>query len=114
MDSLEEIFKMQAELQAKVLAIQENAERYGTTPEQKVNHICTAIIHEAVELQRHCDFKWWKNYKGFDMPAAKEELIDLWHFIVQASLALELTPTEVLEEYRRKMQINHDRVDTGY
>jgi len=111
---LEEIFKMQQELEDKVLAVPENASRYGDTPESKTNKICTAIIHEAVELQRHTDFKWWKKYKGFNDAEAKEELIDIFHFVVQGALALDITPAEVFEEYKRKMLINHNRVDTGY
>ena len=30
-----------------------------------------------------------------------EELIDIWHFVVQASLELKLTPNDILDEYKR-------------
>ena len=50
----------------------------------------------------------------FDTEHAKEELIDIWHFVVQASLELGLKPKDILEEYQRKNAINHKRQREGY
>lgn len=113
-DKLDEIFEMQAGLEEKVLANPENAARYGSTKEQRIRNVAMAIIHEGVELQRLTNFKWWKQFKGFDEQAAREELIDIWHFVVQGSLALKLTPDDVMEDYRKKMAVNQDRVKNGY
>ena len=49
-------------------------------------------MHEAVELQRTTNWKWWKTPVEFNEAEAREELIDIWHFVVQASLELKLTP----------------------
>ncbi|MEM3143251.1 MAG: dUTPase [Candidatus Nitrosotenuis sp.] len=109
MDRLDSIFSMQ-----KGLAEMMNLDRYPKDTEGRVSALCTAIIHEAVELQRTTNWKWWKKPTQFDIEDAKEELIDIWHFVVQASLELGLTPDDILEEYKKKNQINRDRQKNGY
>ena len=108
-DRLGSIFAMQ-----KGLADMMNLDRYPKDTEGKVAALCTAIIHEAVELQRTTNWKWWKKPIPFNSAEAKEELIDIWHFVVQASLELNLTPDDIVEEYKRKNQINRDRQKNGY
>jgi dimeric dUTPase (all-alpha-NTP-PPase superfamily) len=109
MDTLETIFSMQKEL-----ANMMDLSRYPATTEGKVSALSTAIIHEAVELQRLTNWKWWKKPSGFDEAAAREELIDIWHFVVQASLELGMTPADILDEYKKKNQVNCDRQKSGY
>ena len=108
-DRLESIFVMQ-----KGLAEMMNLDRYPKDSEGRVAALCTAIIHEAVELQRTTNWKWWKKPTTFNSAEAKEELIDIWHFVVQASLELNLTPDDIVEEYKRKNQINRERQKNGY
>ncbi len=108
-DRLGSIFAMQ-----KGLADMMNLDRYPKDSEERVAALCTAIIHEAVELQRTTNWKWWKKPIPFNSAEAKEELIDIWHFVVQASLELNLTPDDIVEEYKRKNQINRDRQKSGY
>ena len=91
-----------------------NLDRYPDDVEERVAALCTAIIHEAVELQHTTNWKWWKNPVPFNKDGAKEELIDIWHFVVQTSLELNLTPEDILEEYKRKNEINRKRQRTGY
>ncbi|WP_268541520.1 dUTPase [Candidatus Nitrosotenuis cloacae] len=109
MDRLESIFSMQ-----KGLAEMMNLDRYSKDTEGRVSALCTAIIHEAVELQRTTNWKWWKKPTPFNVDDAREELIDIWHFVVQASLELNLTPDDIMEEYKRKNEINRDRQRNGY
>ena len=108
-DKLESIFTLQKGLEDMM-----NLERYPDDVEGRVSALCTAIIHEAVELQRTTNWKWWKKPTGFNVNEAREELIDIWHFVVQASLELGLTPDNILEEYKRKNEINRDRQKNGY
>ena len=88
--------------------------RYPTSMEGRVSAISTAIIHEAVELQRLTNWKWWKKPAPFRREDAKEELIDIWHFVVQASIELGMTPADILEEYKKKNQVNRNRQMSGY
>ena len=108
-DRLESIFKLQKNLERMM-----NLDRYPKDVEGKISALCTAIIHEAVELQRTTNWKWWKKPLPFNQDDAKEELIDIWHFVVQASLELGLTPEDILDEYKRKNEINRDRQKNGY
>ena len=108
-DKLEEIFSLQ-----KSLTDMMNLERYPDDKEEKISVLCTAMIHEAIELQRLTNWKWWKTPTAFDEKEAREELIDIWHFLIQASIELDLTPDEILKEYQRKNQINKQRQKDGY
>ena len=108
-DKLDSIFSMQ-----KSLAEMMNLDRYPKDTEDKVSALCTAIMHEAVELQRTTNWKWWKTPTAFDEAEAREELIVIWHFVIQASLELNLTPDDILKEYVRKNEINRQRQKDGY
>ena len=109
MDTLEAIFSMQ-----KDLASMMDLSRYPASAEGRVSALSTAIIHEAVELQRLTSWKWWKKPAPLDRAAAKEELIDIWHFVVQASIELGMSPADILEEYKKKNKVNRDRQTSGY
>ncbi|TLX84979.1 MAG: dUTPase [Thaumarchaeota archaeon] len=108
-DKLETIFSLQKNLERMM-----NLDRYPKDAEGKISALCTAIIHEAVELQITTNWKWWKKPIPFDEAAAREELIDIWHFVVQASLELNMTPADILKEYQKKHQINKKRQIDGY
>ena len=108
-DRLDSIFTMQKSLEDMM-----NLDRYPKDTEGKVSALCTAIMHEAVELQLTTNWKWWKTPTAFDEAEAREELIDIWHFVVQASLELNLTPGDILKEYERKNEINRQRQKDGY
>jgi len=108
-DKLDEIFKLQKNLEKMM-----NLDRYPKDTQGKISALCTAIIHEAVELQRTTSWKWWKKPTQFDEDEAREELIDIWHFVVQASLELNMSPEDILKEYQKKNQINRQRQIDGY
>ena len=109
MDRMEQIFSLQ-----KGLADMMNLDRYPKDMEGKIAALCTAIIQEAVELQSTTSWKWWKKPTPFNVADAKEEIIDIWHFVVQASLELNLTPDDIVAEYKRKNEINRERQRNGY
>ena len=108
-DRLGRIFELQRSLAGMM-----SPGRYPKAQEDRVSVLCTAIIHEAAELQRTTNWKWWKSPARFDSEAAREELIDIWHFVVQAALELGLTPDDLLDEYIRKNEINKKRQRDGY
>ena len=109
MDALETIFHLQKEL-ARVTS----SSRYPQRKEARISSLAMAIVHEAVELQNLTNWKWWKKSKEFDEALAKEELVDILHFVVQASIELGMMPTEILDEYCKKNQINFERQEKGY
>ena len=109
MDSLETIFSIQKELASMM-----DLSRYPASMEERVSALSTAIVHEAIELQRLTSWKWWKKPTPFHSEAAKEELIDIWHFVVQASIELGMSPSDVVNEYKKKNQVNRNRQVSGY
>ena len=109
MDKLEKLIEMQRDL-ASMLA----SSRYPSKPEERISFLCTAITHEAIELQRLTNWKWWKNPTKFDSEEAKEELIDIWHFVLQATIELDMTPDDIVEYYSKKNRINKKRKKMNY
>ena len=109
MDRLSEMFRMQKDLAAMM-----SPDRYPPGTDTRIHSLCTAIIHEAVELQRLTAWKWWKKPVPLDMEKAREELADIWHFVIQASIELGMSPDDILSEYARKHGINVNRQRTGY
>ena len=108
-DALSKIFRLQGELAGMM-----DTSRYPTSEEERVSALCTAMIHEAVELQRTTNWKWWKKNTEFNKKEACEELIDVWHFVIQAAIELEMSPKDILVEYERKHAINVKRQKDRY
>jgi|ERR687888_325106 dimeric dUTPase (all-alpha-NTP-PPase superfamily) len=119
-DMLETIFQKQKELHQAIMTCspsigsQYSKKFLSLSKEERISALCTAIIHEAVELQRLTNWKWWKKMIEFDENEAKEELIDIWHFVVDASIELGMMPQDILDEYLEKNQINKDRQKNRY
>ena len=109
MDKLDDIFQMQQDLEKYV-----TSSRYPKKLEAKISALSVAIIHEAVELQRLTNWKWWKRSQDFNILLAKEEVVDILHFVIQASLELGMSPTELVEEYSKKHKINKKRQELKY
>jgi dimeric dUTPase (all-alpha-NTP-PPase superfamily) len=108
-DKLEKLIQMQRNL-AGVLA----SPRYPLKTEERISYICTAITHESIELQRLTNWKWWKTPTEFDLEEAKEELIDIWHFVLQATIELDMTADDVVKYYSKKNKINKKRKKMNY
>lgn len=115
-DKLTDIFKRQRTLQKNIEKTQTRS--YFYHPEsflgQKIFMISSAIIHEAVELQRETAFKWWKKKDELETKKIKEEVVDIWHFVIQLSLEVGLSPDELWSEYIRKNGVNEKRQEDGY
>lgn len=109
MDKLERLIEMQKNL-ASVLA----SSKYPSKNEERISLLCTAITHEAIELQRLTNWKWWKKPTEFDSEEAKEELIDIWHFVLQATIELDMTADDVVMYYSKKNKINKKRKKMNY
>ena len=109
MDKLEKLIEMQRNL-ASVLA----SSRYPSKTEERISLLCIAITHEAIELQRLTNWKWWKKPTEFDSEEAKEELIDIWHFVLQATIELDMTADDVVKYYSKKNKINKKRKKMNY
>jgi len=108
-DRLQELFRLQKEFADSM-----NLERYPRDIEGRISALATAMVHESVELQRLTSWKWWKKPVPFDMAAARGELVDILHFLIQAFIELGMGPDDVLESYRKKNMVNRERQRSGY
>jgi dimeric dUTPase (all-alpha-NTP-PPase superfamily) len=77
--------------------------------EQWVQNLSTAIIMEACELKDACSWKWWKNKGEVDWENVKEEIIDIWHFLMSVSLKIGLSAEDILSLYIEKNIENYKR-----
>ena len=120
MDRLEILFNKQNELFKKKL---------NTDNKNKMNNLydlkepfdgyrlfmlSSALIHEAIELQRETNWKWWKKSDQLDKNKIQEEIIDLWHFLIQISIEAGLDSNTVVEKYLEKNMKNLKRQENDY
>ena len=74
-DILKKIFQLQTDYTSLL-----KLDRYPEKQDERISVLCTAIIHETIELQRLTSWKWWKIPSSLDLDLAKEELIDIKQF----------------------------------
>lgn len=105
MDRLEEIFKLQSQLDEKIVAKHNVNFTLDTWIEKEI----LAIISELGEVLDETNFKWWKNPREIDKNALKEEIIDVFHFLISLCLKVNISPQELYEAYINKNKENHLR-----
>lgn len=109
-DKLDAIFRMQKYFVDQLF----EAGKFPYPREVSVEKLSVAILTEAIELRNLTNWKWWKQHKQFNETEAKEELIDIFHFVIHTALVLGMTPDDFLNIYEYKMEINKQRQREGY
>jgi dimeric dUTPase (all-alpha-NTP-PPase superfamily) len=112
MDNLEEIFKMQETLNARI-----GVNLKDLNDEEKgkwVLNYTRAMQQELAELIDSVPWKWWAKYQNFDEQNARVEVIDLFHFLVSLAQTLGMSAEDVMAAYVKKNKVNHDRQESGY
>lgn len=104
-DKLTQIFEMQKALDDRIIT----ERTVNKTVDEWVIGITLAMESEIDEIRREVNWKWWKNPKPIDTDALKDEVIDMWHFLVSLSDKVGLTPEEVFDVYIVKNAENHAR-----
>ncbi len=120
---LEELFERQAELNRKVgYDTASMRERFDPQLAGKwLNDYIAAASNELEEL-RNCTFwKHWcdeakqgRRFELADLQNARVEVIDLLFFWISMAQCVGLSAEDVVELYRQKLKINHDRQDAKY
>lgn len=87
---------------------------FPTIKENLLTDTCNFIAEEAFELKRHFNYKSWKNWKEPNSVKAKEELIDIFHFVMQAAILLGMSADDIVLAYREKNKTNHERQSGDY
>ncbi len=112
MDKLEEIFKLQGELNKRI-----GVNTDGMSDEEQTKWVLNytrAMQQEMSELIDSVPWKWWAKYQDFDKQNARVEVIDLFHFLISLAQTLGMTPDDVYGAYLKKNEVNHQRQDSGY
>ena len=112
MDKLEEIFRMQEALNARI-----GVTLPPPSDEEKAKWILNstrAMQQETAELIDSVPWKWWAKYQKFDEQNAKVEVVDLFHFLVSLAQTLGMSADDVYQAYLKKNQVNHQRQESGY
>ncbi|MBO5254516.1 MAG: dUTPase [Opitutales bacterium] len=112
MDKLEEIFKMQFELNKRI-----GIDSSNMSDEEKIKwtlNYSRALAQENAELVDSLPWKWWAKYQNFDIQNARVEVVDMLHFLVSLAQVLGMTADDFYQAYAKKNQINHGRQDSGY
>jgi dimeric dUTPase (all-alpha-NTP-PPase superfamily) len=107
-----ELFKKQLENNKnKMINLYEISEPFEG---YRVFMLSTALIHEAIELQKETNWKWWKKESESNNDKIQEEIIDIWHFLIQLSIEVGLDSKKLIEKYMEKNQENLKRQTEGY
>ncbi|MBI5764819.1 MAG: dUTP diphosphatase [Planctomycetes bacterium] len=120
---LEELFQHQAELNRRI-GFDPEALRKSFDPTlagQWLNNYLMAASNELEELRNCTYWKHWckeakegRRYELHDLQNARVEVIDLLFFWISMAMCVGLDAKDVLELYRQKLAVNHQRQDTGY
>jgi dimeric dUTPase (all-alpha-NTP-PPase superfamily) len=112
MDNLEEIFRRQEALNARI-----GVNLKDLNDEEKAKWVLNytrAMQQELAELVDSVPWKWWAKYQTFDEQNARVEVIDLFHFLVSLAQTLGMSAEDVMAAYVKKNKVNHDRQESGY
>jgi dimeric dUTPase (all-alpha-NTP-PPase superfamily) len=111
-DKLDELFRLQKELNGRIGV---HTDRMTEQERQQwLLNYCRAMGQEVAELTDCVPWKWWAKYQKFDRQNARVEVIDLFHFVISAAQALELSADEVFDAYQKKHRVNLQRQESGY
>ena len=108
MDKLDELFDLQIKFQKRLGYNSELADQ------EYINLMFIALIEETVEFIKETPYKPWKKSMKLNKKNARKEVIDIWHFLINLSLAMGLTPESLYKEFMAKNKINHKRQKNGY
>ncbi|NLZ88320.1 MAG: dUTPase [Clostridiales bacterium] len=110
MDKLDDIFRLQKAFNDDLIA---RRKLEGITADEWIQKYMLAMLSEMAELLDEVNFKCWKDKKPVDLPAAKEELVDILHFFVSMCIKLEMTSDELHAIYVQKNRENFSRQQGG-
>jgi dimeric dUTPase (all-alpha-NTP-PPase superfamily) len=112
MDKLEEVFRLQRELNERIGVYLDDLSEEKKT--EWVLNYTRAMQQEMSELIDSVPWKWWAKYQKYDEQNAKVEVVDLFHFLVSLAQVLGMTADDVYDAYLKKNKVNHQRQQSGY
>src|SRR5919199_6876378 len=117
-DKLDLLFNEQRRLIQEIEGTSNKMQDIYKTPEPFVGYrifmLSSAMLHEIIELQRETNWKWWKTSNPISINRCQEEVIDMWHFLIQLSRELGMDANAIVNKYLEKHNENMNRQKQGY
>ena len=105
-DKLDVIFSLQNALDRD---IEQRRGLEGISRDEWLQKDAIAIFVELGELLCEVNYKWWKNKKPVNEDAAREELVDVLHFLISMCIRMGMTADDLYSGYVSKNKENFDR-----
>ena len=132
-DKLEELFRMQSELNDRIFSKKNITDNFGQTlttetlkseanqgdlgpngiTNQWLGNFLAALNDESRELKEELLWKWWSKDR-LDLQNIRVEIIDQLHFWISLALTAGLDADKVFSIYQQKNAINHTRQEKDY
>jgi dimeric dUTPase (all-alpha-NTP-PPase superfamily) len=112
-DALSIMFDTQREMQIQSFGA-DPAELVGEERKRFVTAMALAINTEVAEAMQEIAWKPWAKTDHLNRDAFIEELVDMWHFVMNLALVADCTAEEFYECYRAKVSVNIQRQVEGY
>lgn len=106
-DMLQDIFQAQQELDQFIF--ENHEDKIPQSIDEWVIKNTIAMESEIDEIRAEINWKYWKPTKEINTDKLHEEIIDLWHFLIQLSYITGLTAEKVHEVYMAKREENFKR-----
>lgn len=89
--------------------------------QQYINQMLLACYEEVTEIMRETAYKnpdfvafGWKKSQVLDEQKMQDEIIDLWHFLMNLAIVANMTPEMFYNKYLEKNNINEKRMAGDY
>jgi len=105
-DMFQQMYRMQKRLQEKI--------GLNMHTQTQLNLQFIGAITELCEVLEQTAWKPWKESAKTNKPKAVEELVDVFHFVINLMLCLGVTPQQLFELYQKKHEENIRRQNEGY
>lgn len=106
MDKLFSLFYMQKKFQKQL-----RNDIYSQEYREKMIMACFAELNEMLS---ETPWKPWKKEQTYNIENFRHELIDLWHFVINLSLAVGYDKNTLYNDFIKKHNINIKRQKNGY
>lgn len=113
-DILQQMFDLQYEFnkqfEFKDITLEEEPHKLkDLLPGMNIQEFLLGVITESTEALNEVPWKWWKDINAIDRDKIREEIIDIWHFLISASLAAGMSAQDVYKIYLIKLEKNYER-----
>lgn len=105
---LKEMFRKQGEFQTRL----GNEAFLYSTP--FIKDTILALTCEAMEALQETPWKEWKKNQDFHVDKLQEEIVDIWHFLINLSLAAGFDEDTLYKAFMKKNRKNFQRQEEGY